>query len=379
MAFDSIDWFFLDDVLRQMNFCTTWRHWISGCIRSARTSILINGSPTEEFQMKKGLRQGDPLSHFLFIVAIEALNVAMKEGVDSGIFKGVSLVGDNVIISHLQYADDALFFGEWSVDNASNLIRIHNWLRDQTRATIQKGGLGIGSLKSKNLSLLGKWWWRFRCEPEVLWAKVIRAVYRPDSGLSFIGNSNRFSPTWKQIRNSGLYLEKMGIPFVGSFTKSPNVIQGTCPDCWIKLVLKKVNLFIWRLCMDLIPTQSNLSKREVSLMIDKCPFYETVMEDIDHLFNNCGLSKPLWRGFLSLWGISSLISVGVINSITDPCLDMGSNDLNMACLVARYVLLWATWKWRNKSIHAPVERRNTIINEDILEEVKNPLAFMDSK
>ncbi|GKA44709.1 RNA-directed DNA polymerase, eukaryota [Tanacetum coccineum] len=68
-AFDSVRWDYLDDILKSFGFGDTWRSWISGCLNSANGSILINGSPTSEFQFHKGLKQGDPLSPFLFILA----------------------------------------------------------------------------------------------------------------------------------------------------------------------------------------------------------------------------------------------------------------------------------------------------------------------
>jgi hypothetical protein len=65
------------------------------CISSASASILVNGSPTNEFKFERGLRQGDPLSPFLFLLAAEGLNVMMKASVDAGLFRGY-LIGDNV-------------------------------------------------------------------------------------------------------------------------------------------------------------------------------------------------------------------------------------------------------------------------------------------
>lgn len=60
-AFDCINLDFLDSIMQQMHFGIKWRRWIRGCISSASVSILLNGSPTLEFNMEKGLRKGDPL------------------------------------------------------------------------------------------------------------------------------------------------------------------------------------------------------------------------------------------------------------------------------------------------------------------------------
>ncbi|GJS28157.1 putative RNA-directed DNA polymerase [Tanacetum coccineum] len=61
-AFDSLDWKFLDHIMEQMGFTNKWRRWIHGCLDSTFGSVFVNGSPTKEFKIQKGLRQGDPLS-----------------------------------------------------------------------------------------------------------------------------------------------------------------------------------------------------------------------------------------------------------------------------------------------------------------------------
>nr|GEX91089.1 hypothetical protein [Tanacetum cinerariifolium] len=107
-----------------MGFSLKWRTWIKGFLESAFTSVIVNGSPTKEIKLHKGLRQGDPLSPLLFILAIESLHVTIQVAKCKGIFQGVDVVPNKIIISHLQYADDAIIFGKWSVDNAKNLCRI---------------------------------------------------------------------------------------------------------------------------------------------------------------------------------------------------------------------------------------------------------------
>lgn len=123
-AFDSLVWNFLYHIMEQMGFSVKWRTWIKGCLESAFASVIVNGSPTKEFKLHKGLRQGDPISPFLFIIAVEALHVSIQEAKCKGIFQGIDVGSNNINISHLQFADDAIILGKWSVDNAKNLCRI---------------------------------------------------------------------------------------------------------------------------------------------------------------------------------------------------------------------------------------------------------------
>ncbi|GJU19224.1 putative RNA-directed DNA polymerase, eukaryota, reverse transcriptase zinc-binding domain protein [Tanacetum coccineum] len=121
--FDSLKWDFLDLVMEKLGFDIRWRSWIKGCLHNARASVLVNGSPTNEFEIFRGLGQGDPLSPFLFILAMEGLHAFICKAINTGMYKGIS-IGNNLHISHLMYADDVIFIGDWSLHNASNLICI---------------------------------------------------------------------------------------------------------------------------------------------------------------------------------------------------------------------------------------------------------------
>jgi hypothetical protein len=108
-AYDSVDWGYLDAVMQKMAFSVLWRKWIKECVSTATASILVNGSPTDQFPLQRGLRQGDPLSPFLFLLAAEGLNVMMTSAVRNNFFTGIT-VGNSisVVASHLQFADDTL-------------------------------------------------------------------------------------------------------------------------------------------------------------------------------------------------------------------------------------------------------------------------------
>ncbi|KAJ9551779.1 LOW QUALITY PROTEIN: hypothetical protein OSB04_015824 [Centaurea solstitialis] len=86
-AFDNLVWDFLWEIMEQMGFGSIWLDWMKGVVCSAKVSVLVNGSPTKNFPLEKGVRQGDPLSS-------------------------------------LHYADDALFLGEWSKRNLRNILKI---------------------------------------------------------------------------------------------------------------------------------------------------------------------------------------------------------------------------------------------------------------
>ncbi|GJS31465.1 RNA-directed DNA polymerase, eukaryota [Tanacetum coccineum] len=144
-AYDSVRWDFLGDVLNRFGFGAKWCGWIQECLRSSRGSVLVNGSTTEEFQFYKGLKQGDPLSPFLFILVMESLHLSFKRVEDAGMFNGIK-INSSMTLSHMFYADDAIFMGQWSKRNIDTLMYM---LKCFERAS----GLSINLSKSKLMGL----------------------------------------------------------------------------------------------------------------------------------------------------------------------------------------------------------------------------------
>ena len=78
-AFDRVEWFFLEALLLKLGFSPKWVSWIKLCISSVSYQVLLNGEPKGSIHPSRGIRQGDPLSPFLFIILTEALISRFKE------------------------------------------------------------------------------------------------------------------------------------------------------------------------------------------------------------------------------------------------------------------------------------------------------------
>jgi hypothetical protein len=121
-AFDSIGWSFLLEVLENLGFSTKWRDWIAALLGSASSRILINGQPTKDIRHERGLRQGDPLSPLLFILAIDPLQRIIEVAAQRGILSPVLPRAANLRCS--LYADDAAIFASPNNMEIEHLHRI---------------------------------------------------------------------------------------------------------------------------------------------------------------------------------------------------------------------------------------------------------------
>lgn len=579
-AYDSLSWEYLFYMLDIMGFGKRWISWIKACLNSARASILVNGSPTEEFDIRRGLRQGDPMAPFLFIIAMEGLHLAIDNLVNSGVFSGVRV--NQVPISHLFYADDVMITGEWDeknlmvISNAfkffysisglkinflkSSIIgigvseievarfasllgckkeklpfkylgipiggspkrlsfwepiinkfkkRLSNWkasllsiggrttliksvlgsigiyflslfpmpkgvnkkleaLRasffwggshnnrklhwckwDSVLASVDNGGIGIGSLLATNVSLLYKWRWRGLNCVSSLWAKIISAIHGYNCFSSMVSKSKgpwanlvevfktchvkyklpkevivrkigngidtrfwkdvwcgdksfdflfprifalevdkncsvasrlvlqEWSWNWRRDPRAGHELNQLqqlsnllprslengadswlwqlqGNKSFASASIRIFIDNKICAvgraTCWNKLIPKKINIFVWRMLRNAIPTFLNLFGRGIDVATVNCKLCNNGIDDGTHLFQQCNHTCGL-RKHLSNWfqlDIPALDPRGVM----EWCKTLATSKHNR-CIVESitFVWWWHIWKDRNNIVH----------------------------
>lgn len=110
-AYDRVDWNFLKAVVTKMGFSDT----------TVSFSIVLNGKPGRFFKPSCGLRQGDPLSPYLFLIICEVLFLCLSKSISYGDIKGIKLSRRGPILSHLFFTDDSLFFIRVDEENCKKL------------------------------------------------------------------------------------------------------------------------------------------------------------------------------------------------------------------------------------------------------------------
>ncbi|GAU31848.1 hypothetical protein TSUD_114590 [Trifolium subterraneum] len=123
-AYDKVDWGFLRGVMTKMGFIEVWVRWVMICVSSVNYSVLMNSDRVGPISPGRGLRQGDPLSPYLFILVTECLTALIHQVVGRGDLHGVRICRGAPEVSHLLFADDCFLFCRANVAEVNELMRI---------------------------------------------------------------------------------------------------------------------------------------------------------------------------------------------------------------------------------------------------------------
>ncbi|KAL5703068.1 hypothetical protein ACHQM5_028204 [Ranunculus cassubicifolius] len=126
-AFDRVSWSFLLDILSKFGFGEKWKNWLKACWMSGHCSVLVNGVAHGNFTTSRGLRQGDPVSPMLFVLAMEVLSQCILKAQALDLIKGLNVKDGGIRVPILQYADDTLILIEGVLEDALNLKEIMGW------------------------------------------------------------------------------------------------------------------------------------------------------------------------------------------------------------------------------------------------------------
>lgn len=123
-AYDRVSWGYLKSRMLAMGFSNRWIHWMMMCVTSVSYSISFQGSNIGPILPKRGLRQGDPLSPYLFLLCVEGLSLSLKSAANNAFISGCRICSQAPAITHLLFADDSFLFFKATVDEANSIKEI---------------------------------------------------------------------------------------------------------------------------------------------------------------------------------------------------------------------------------------------------------------
>ncbi|KAK0605468.1 hypothetical protein LWI29_027190 [Acer saccharum] len=123
-AYDRVEWCFLEEMMRRMSFSEVWISNIMDCVSSVSYSFILNGKVRGNVAPSRGLRQGDPLSPYLFLLCAEGLSSLIERSKRRGSYSGFRCSRGGPKITHLFFTDDSLLFTRATLDEVSNIRRI---------------------------------------------------------------------------------------------------------------------------------------------------------------------------------------------------------------------------------------------------------------
>ena len=123
-AYDRLEWDFICEVLTFFKFPPSFVNLLLECVSTSSFSILVNGGQMETFKPFRGIRQGDPLSPYLFILCMEYFSLKILEACDNNSWKAIKTSRSGLVFSHLFFADDLLFCAEASISCCHTITRV---------------------------------------------------------------------------------------------------------------------------------------------------------------------------------------------------------------------------------------------------------------
>nr|GEU83978.1 cysteine-rich receptor-like protein kinase [Tanacetum cinerariifolium] len=321
-ACDSINWRYLLNIMKKIGFRVKWCKWVEVSLHSPSMLILVNGSPIKEFGLERGVRQGDPISPFLFNLAAEGVNEITTEAVERGIFKRIRSWSEKIRFG-VKWCKFTLVL---NVDSCNGSPIEESGLERGVRQGDSLSPFLFVSLRNIKVKQIMQWslypFWSLGLKPKLklsltqdksprcpnegvnaiisevvergIFKGIMKGSKKENGGGGLGGKEGVYRDKWRWTLNrDGKFLVKDLSRIVKE--KILGVETGSQEMIWNKLVPKKVNIFVWKVLKGRIPVRDELDKIGNDLDSVLFPCCDSVVESCAHTLVLCDLARGVWE------------------------------------------------------------------------------------
>ncbi|XP_019252821.1 PREDICTED: uncharacterized protein LOC109231629 [Nicotiana attenuata] len=328
-AYDSVEWGYLEQVLTHLQLPGRFVQWIMSCVTTVSYSIMINGQPTKPFHAKKGLRQGDPLSPYLFVLVMEYLTRLLKTLKKDPNFNYHPKCGKLNIASGLEANADksSIFFGGVHDDQQQRILQDLGFVPPvwenstnqecailYSSILVSAGGLNLLAIEEWNKAAICKLLWNLCKKKDRLWVQWIHVYYKKKNTL---WDTAPKQASWivQKILKAKQYLEEVGyieedVEEINNFSikNMYGKLRGEFDRVpWRKLVHSSIGVPKWNFIVHLAAHRRLMIKdwlRGLGYVEDvTCSLCNSEEETVDHLFFKCTFASRIWTAMLQWQGI----------------------------------------------------------------------------
>ncbi|XP_075663263.1 uncharacterized protein LOC142632818 [Castanea sativa] len=381
------------------------------CVNSVHYTLLVNGSLTKSFKPARSLRQGDPLSPYIFLLCANVLSIAILQAEHTNLIKEVKIGRYGSTFTHLLFADDSLLFFKKDNKSLENLQKTLDWYCSLSRQYINLANLDIycspnmpledqeSLARSLHVNLVpkpskylclyvklrGNSVVDFQFLVEKLNAKLLKggrqhcypknaylnniilgfgeaslnkktlSLEKGDGGLTGAVNNKL---NWKHSSTSEFNVKTDYKLLSEDFYLSTQSLSRSVPNqegfwnkIWKVKVPQRICNFVWRLMHDSLPTMLILKNRSIPVQ-SNCHLCDADEESTSHLFMQCPFARACWHGSTLAIHSSDFRNISV-QQLVKGLLSRYNfmDDEAMGYLQGIFTTLWAIWKHKNLVIH----------------------------
>ncbi|XP_071905812.1 uncharacterized protein [Coffea arabica] len=123
-AYDRVEWHCLLEMMEKMGFCSKWINWIHSCLKTVSYSFNCNGEVKGFVTPERGIRQGDPLSPYLFLICSEGFSNLLRRAEERKRIQGLKISRLGPVLTHLFFADDSIIFCKANKNEAVEIMKV---------------------------------------------------------------------------------------------------------------------------------------------------------------------------------------------------------------------------------------------------------------